>query len=796
MTRAGSVPNFSQYRTVGEAAAFLGVSAATLRNWDRTNKLKPRRHPQNGYRIYLHEDLDAVLRSADLSTLTDEAFAPAVDWSEMSETEHFVQFYESDEVLVGSVSEFVRAALAEGQASVVIATPEHRDSLERRLLACGFDAANAIDSGRYIVLDAAETLSRFMVEGAPDARRFADRVGGVIAELAKGGQRVHAFGEMVALLWAEGNRAAAIRLEQLWNDLAKQHRFCLFCAYPIAGFGDKGEAVQFDSVCSCHSRVIPAESYAALPTADDRLRAITLLQQKAQSLEAEIAHRKEVEKALSKRERELADFFDNATEGLHKVGPDGIILWANKAECDFLGYTTDEYVGRSITDFHADADVIEGMLEKLERGETLINFTARLRCKNGSIKHVLINSNACFENGEFAYTRCFTRDVTDQWHAEQALRDAGRRKDEFLATLAHELRNPLAPIKNAVELMKATTNGAAEEPRQIIERQVRQLMRLVDDLLDLSRITRDKIELRKEGVELSTILKSALEISRPLIDAAGHQVTFTLPERPITLNADAARLAQVFANLLNNSAKYTEPGGRIQIEAKRIGHEAIVVVRDNGVGISCDELAYVFDMFRQVDHSLERSQGGLGIGLTLVRRLVELHGGTINAQSEGPGTGAEFTVRLPLATPSPPTRRTASVSGTTSQPRRILVVDDNQDSALTLSKLLQVKGHVVQRAKDGMEAIEAVARFQPQVILMDVGMPNLNGYDATRRIRQVPGGDAILIVALTGWGQAEDIQRSTEAGCSAHMVKPVEWAALERLLANSRVSSGDLQDYQ
>jgi PAS domain S-box-containing protein len=790
MTRTGSAPNFAQYRTVGEAALFLGVSAATLRNWDRTGKLKPRRHPQNGYRIYLHEDLEAVLRSADLSTLTDEAFAPAIDWSEMNECDHFVQFYEKDEFLVDSVSGFVAAALSDGQASVIIATTEHRNAIQRKLAACGVDVADSIESGRYVVLDAEEALSRFMIDGVPDPRRFSETVGVVIAQLASSGCRIHAFGEMVAILWAEGNREGAIRLEELWNELGKRHRFCLFCAYPIAGFRDGSDQLPFGSVCSCHSRVIPSESYADLPTADARLRAVTLLQQKAQSLEAEIAHRVEVEKALLKRERELADFFENATEGLHKVGPDGTILWANKAECDLLGYASDEYVGRSITDFHVDRDVVEDMLEKLKRGETLENFSARLRCKDGSIKHVLVNSNACFENDEFRYTRCFTRDVTKQFEAEQALRQSDRRKDEFLATLAHELRNPLAPIKNAVELLKNDTNAATEEPRQIIERQVQQLTRLVDDLLDVSRITRDKIELRRERVELSAILNSAVETSKPLIDGAGHRLTISVPEHSIALDADAARLAQVFANLLNNSAKYTEPGGHIQLDAQQLGNEVVVSVRDNGVGISCDALAYVFDMFRQVDRSLERSRGGLGIGLTLVRRLVAMHGGSINAQSAGVGQGSEFIVRLPMAVSHPRKVNATRADGQKNRvSRRILVVDDNQDSSLTLSKLLKVKGHVVCTAHDGLEAIEAVKQYGPEVILMDVGMPNLNGYDATGRIRQMPGGDSILIIALTGWGQAEDVQRANDAGCSAHMVKPVDLAALERLLAGHSISS-------
>jgi PAS domain S-box-containing protein len=791
MSQASNSPNFATYRTVGEAAEFLGVSTATLRNWDRAGKLRPRRHPQNGYRIYLHEDLEAVLRSADLSNLTDTSFAPSVNWDEIGETEHFVQFYENDAFLIDSVSGFVGAVLAAGEASVVIATEEHRAGIHRKLIACGIDVQEAIAVGRFVVLDASETLAKFMIDGSPDPRRFRETVGGVVAQVANGGRRLRAFGEMVALLWADGNRDAAIRLEELWNELGKVHRFALFCAYPMNGFYDARDAGPLVGVCACHSRVIPAESYAAIADPDERLRAITLLQQKAQSLEAEISHRKGVEKALEERERELADFFENATEGMHKVGPDGTILWANKAEYGLLGYSAKEYIGRSIAEFHVDANVIAVMLEKLKAGEILENHPARLRCKNGSIKHVLVNSSTRFKDGAFAYTRCFSRNVTERWHAEEAMRDADRRKDEFLAMLAHELRNPLAPMSNALQLLRVGgREEIAEDALLVMERQMQQMTRLVDDLLDVSRITRGKIEVRKERVDISAVVRSAIETSRPLIDAAGHRLTVTLPMHPLHVDADPTRLAQVFSNLLNNSAKYTEREGQLWIEADQCGREAIVTVRDNGIGIACDALAYVFDMFRQVDRSLERSQGGLGIGLTLVRRLVELHGGSVDVRSEGVGKGSEFVVRLPLAArEAAPTKAPRPSSHAAVPKRRVLVVDDNEDSGDTLSMLLRVKGHDVRTARNGLEAIEMVADFLPEVILMDVGMPTLNGYDATRRIRQMPFGKDIYIVAVTGWGQPDDKQRSAEAGCSAHVTKPVDFNALEGLLAKADESA-------
>jgi PAS domain S-box-containing protein len=789
MVQSSTRPSFSDYRTVGEAAAFLGVSAATLRNWDRNGKLKPRRHPQNGYRIYLHEELLAVLRSADLSRDEDDA-APLVDWNDLGENEHFVQFYDSDDFLVECVVGFVRAALSAGHASIVVATASHNESIQNALAAGGIDLAAAVEQGRLLVLEATETLSKFIVDGSLDPRRFYDIVGGVMTQLGREGRRIHAFGEMVALLWADGNRDAAIQLEELWNALRQQHRFALFCAYPLSDFGNGSDAGAFDGICQCHTRVIPAESYGSIGNRFEQLRAITSLQQKAQSLEAEIAHRHVVQKDLSDRERELADFFENATEGLRNLGPDGTILWANKAEYSLLGYTAEEYIGRSMADFHVDADVAADMLDKLGRGETLENFPARLRCKNGSIRQVLVNSNACFEEGKFAYTRCFTRDVTRQREVEQALRDADRRKDEFLATLAHELRNPLAPIRNAVELMRLDGSGddGSGETLQVIDRQTRQMTRLVDDLLDVSRITRDTIELRKERVELAALVASAVETSRPLIAAAGHTLSVLLPPEPVPLDADAARLAQIFANLLNNSAKYTNRGGHIAIEARTTGREVVATVRDNGIGISCEALPFVFDMFWQVDRTLGRAQGGLGIGLTLVRRLVELHGGTVEAQSEGIGKGSEFVVRLPLAGNALGTAAACPPGPRTVSGRRILVVDDNPDSVATLKGLLQHKGHDVRVAHDGVDAVAIAEEFRPDVILMDVGMPKMNGNEATQRIRQAPWGKDIFIVALSGWGQSGDVRQSIEAGCSAHMVKPADVAALERLLASQPAS--------
>ena len=369
-----------------------------------------------------------------------------------------------------------------------------------------------------------------------------------------------------------------------------------------------------------------------------------------------------------------------------------------------------------------------------------------------------------------------------------ALQEADRRKDEFLATLAHELRNPLAPIRNGLHILRLAGDHReiAEQARATMERQVQQMVRLIDDLLDLSRISLGKVELRRERVDLAAVVQSAVEISRPVIEQSGHELTLSLPPEPVPLEADVTRLAQVLANLLNNAAKYTERGGHIRLAVERRGGEVAVSVEDDGVGIPAPMLPRVFEMFTQVDRSLEKSQGGLGIGLSIVKRLVEMHGGTVEARSGGHGLGSEFVVHLPLPLLSPlQPQAPGSEREEAGAParRRVLVADDNADAAESLAMMLEIMGNEVRTANDGVEAVETAAAFRPDLILLDIGMPRLNGYDACRRIREQPWGGGIVIIALTGWGQDEDRRLSQEAGFDRHLVKPVEPAVLEQLLA-------------
>ena len=732
--------------------------------------------------------------------------------------------------------------------------------------------------------------------------------------------------------------------------------------------------------------------------------------------------------ALAESESDLADFFEHAAIPLHWVDRNGVILRANRAELDFLGYRPDEYIGHNIAEFHADSEALSGILERLKKGDTLLDEPARMRARDGSVKQVRITSNVKWRNGEFIHTRCITRDVSaaehvDQlqaqtadylegllegfvaydaqwrmtemnsaaeslldrkrsdvlgktWHqafphavgnpvdemyqrvmrtrraermeycyphynhrwleisaspvrtggvavyfrdiselkrreqaqarlaalveasgdpiisesmqgvieswnpaaerlygytaeeaigrpidclipqdgkteehhilerlsrgevveqfetvrvtkegrrlpvsltaslvrndrgevmgavkstrdisahkaAQQELEDANRYKDEFLAMLAHELRNPLAPISNALQLMRVIDPASTQavHARAIMERQLAHLVRLVDDLMEVSRITRGRIELRREPLLLSSVMLSAVETARPALEARRHNFRIDMPAQAIELDGDFVRLAQVISNLLGNAAKYTDQGGEISLEAQCEGEEAVIRVRDNGIGIEPEMLPRIFDMFAQAPTSQRRSQGGLGIGLALARALVDLHGGRIEASSAGHGKGSQFAVHLPIARVG--ANRDAG-AGQTYAPglagprRRVLIVDDNVDAAKTLLMVVATMGHEAETAHSGHAALDAVRRKKPDLMLLDISMPGMDGFAVARSIRSQPELSSIRVVALTGFGQQEDRRRSQEAGFDDHLVKPVSTEDLHRLLAASR----------
>jgi PAS domain S-box-containing protein len=393
----------------------------------------------------------------------------------------------------------------------------------------------------------------------------------------------------------------------------------------------------------------------------------------------------------------------------------------------------------------------------------------------------------------------YIRDITERRKLEDALREravelseADRRKNEFLATLAHELRNPLAPLRNGLQILRLSHGDppATGQALDMMERQLSQMVHLVDDLLDLSRVSRGTIELRQERIELAQIVEQAVEMSRPIVEEAGHRLSIHFPPSPIYIDADLTRLAQVFSNLLNNAAKYTERGGEIRLSVEQQDSEVVISVKDNGIGIPSEMLPYVFDMFTPVNRNLERSQGGLGIGLSIVKKLVEMHGGSVAATSDGAGRGSQFVVRLPVVLSVVQAQSDDEEPARPTGRRRILVVDDNRDAAVSLAMILRLLGNESVTAHDGLDAVRQAAAFRPDIILLDIGMPGLNGYDTAREIRAQPWGKGVLLVALTGLGQDEDRRQSEDAGFDKHIVKPIDIATLKALLASSKAAIG------
>ena len=450
-----------------------------------------------------------------------------------------------------------------------------------------------------------------------------------------------------------------------------------------------------------------------------------------------------------------------------------------------------------------DLDHVQAALERTIQEKALYDVEFRAVRDDGQIRWMNGYGRVTAEiDGQTTRLSGVMFDIDDRKRADESLREADRRKDEFLALLAHELRNPLVPIRNTLQLLRLTAddNEMVTSSVELMSRQVDQLVRLVDDLLDVSRISRGTVQLRLERIDLSAVVRQAADASRPLYQAGKRELTVALPSEPLYIRGDTTRLIQVVSNLLNNAAKFTDEGAKVWLSLERTSSEsgnqtALLRVRDNGIGIAADQLERIFDLFTQADSSLERSRSGLGLGLTLVRQLVELHGGQVTASSAGPGQGSEFTVNIPALTelpkpqPASDTQQTAVGNGQSG--RRILIVDDNQDAAVTLAMLLKVKGYQTYTRYSGQQGIDAAGSLQPDVVLLDIGMPGLNGYDTCRLIREQPWGRAISIIALTGYGQEKDKQLSREAGFDAHLVKPVDLPILQQLLTSLPTTRSD-----
>jgi PAS domain S-box-containing protein len=605
----------------------------------------------------------------------------AADELPVHEHHHAVQFYDGDAFLANVVFEFLRDGMTRGQSAVVIATPAHRRTFAKALAANGVDTREARKAGRLVMLDARRTLAKFMRGALPDAHQFRAVIGAVLDKSL--GDRAHAtvtaYGEMVDLLWKDGNVEGAVRLEDLWNELAASYRFSLLCAYDMRNFSRASDAERFATICGQHTHVSPTEQYVKHDEAQ-RLVEISLLEQRARALEAEVRERKAVERrladtvlALQRREEDLRDVLENAAEGIHLVGPDGTILWANNAELELLGYRAEEYIGRSITQFHADPAVIHELLCLLARGESVRNYASRLRHKDGSIRHVLINSNVRWEDKTFRNTRCFTRDITeaveanaererafesermaraDAERARRTAEQANRAKSEFLAVMSHELRTPLNAIGGYAELMELGIHGPVTKQQRDsldrVQRSQRMLLGLVNQVLNYARIETGNIRYELTEVVLDEALRGLEGLIAPQVQAKGLRYSYSGSPPTLRVRADGEKFQQIILNLLTNALKFTERGGAIRLDVESSDDTVWIRVSDTGIGISSDKLDIIFDPFVQVDANYTRTRDGVGLGLAISRDLARGMAGELTATSIV-GEGSCFTLALPRA---------------------------------------------------------------------------------------------------------------------------------------------------
>ena len=644
---------------------------------------------------------DRELIQINRSDITAQELAPRLDWSELRESQHFAQFYETDDFLLNALSGFIGAGLSTGEAGIVVTTRTHGEGLEELLQKYGLDLGTARASGQYVLLDAAETLSKFMVDGSPDPARFIEVLGDIVAHAAQGRRGVRIFGEMVALLWTEGKYDAAIRLEGLWNNLRETHSFVLLCGYPISGFDDEALAMPLSDVCAEHSHVLPAESYTALINPDDRMRAIILLQRKARLLQAEIAERKAAEEALRTVKDELEQLL---------------------------------------------------VRERMARAE-----------------------------------------------AERA----NRMKDEFLAIVSHELRTPLTTIIGWSQRLRKRRHDETTIARglEIIERNAKSQAQLIEDILDVSRVITGKLRLSIGLVDLVSVVNAAIDSVQLAADSRGIHLVVTLDPSARHISGDANRLQQVFWNLLSNAIKFTPAGGRVEVRLERAGANVQISVSDTGEGISVEFLPFIFDHFRQADGTSTRRHGGLGLGLAIVRHLVELHGGSVSADSPGEGCGATFTIRLPLAAAHEHAKGRRSDAGNARRLEddnarlkrhpsldgvQVLLVDDDQDTLQILIVTLTECGARIQAATSVAEAVEVLQWYKPDVLVSDLAMPDQDGYSFIDKLRalETENGKQTPAVALTAYARVEDRMRALSAGFNMFVPKPVEPDELIAVIAN------------
>ncbi|HLL75894.1 MAG TPA: ATP-binding protein [Pyrinomonadaceae bacterium] len=801
--------------------------------------------------------------------LADAELAPRSCWSDAGDGEHFVQFYDTDDFLLNSLCGFVRSGLEAGDACVVVATKSHRDALDEGLRACGFDVAAPKASGQFIALDASETLSEFMAGGQPEPVRFAEVIGGILAHAARDGRRVRVFGEMVDLLWAEQNHGAAISLERLWNDLQQTRPFQLFCAYPANRFGGDALAAPLLDVCSSHSRVIPAESYAALDSADARLRAIIELQQKAASLEA-VKDELETQVEDLRRLHEMSVGLTGTLEveavlrevlrsALAVQGTDMGLLSLYEPDADGLSVEAHSGFGEEflkeialvprgagacgtcyeqrrrvvVEDVETDplfapyreaaraagfravhstplvtrAGNIIGVLSvhfsrphrPSDRETRLIDLYARMAAD--IIENARLHRRVQEELAERA------RALASEQAARAEAEAANRMKDEFLATVSHELRTPLNAIIGWSHMLRSESFDEATVSRALatIERNAHSQAQLIEDILDVSRVVAGKLRLNVGPVDLASVINAAVDSVQLAADTKGIRLGVALDPSARHVSGDAGRLQQVVWNLLSNAIKFTPEGGRVEVRLGRDGRDVQIKVSDTGQGVAPEFLPHVFDRFRQADGTSTRRHGGLGLGLSIVRHLVELHGGTVTADSPGAGLGASFIITLPPAPSSARGRRgiAAALPGeeagarhaplTTLEGVRVLLVDDDRDTLGMLAAVLTACRATVQTASSADDALEALRWFKPDVLVSDLAMPGEDGYSLIGRLRSLDAeaGGKIPAVALTAYVRVKDRTRALSAGFNMFVPKPVEPNELIAAVANLAESAAN-----
>lgn len=585
---------------------------------------------------------------------------PAVD-------EHVVQFYDRDGYLEALVGDFIAASLTAGEQVLVIATPEHTAGFVRHVRQRGVNPDAALGAGQLTLLDARTTLASFLIDGQPDPASFEAAIGALVARLcAPGARPLRAYGEMVDLLCRGGDPGAAVRLEELWCGLGRRHRFSLLCAYGLAGFR-QADHTAFRAICAQHTQALPTLAGELQPQHPGEMRRqLEALEERARALEDEVAQRRQLEEALrealTQRRRaedelrasreELMDFFENAIEGMHKVGADGTILWANRAELELLGYPRDEYVGHHVADFHVDPTAAAELLTRLGRNENVRGFEARLRRKDGSVRHVLINCNARFEAGQFLHSRCFTRDISDRKRLEAELRQqnedlarAVRFSETFVGILGHDLRNPLSAITTAASLLarRADSERVARPAARILS-SGRRMARMIDQLLDFTRIRLGKgIPLERREIDLADSCRLAVEEAA----AAGERIIELRADGDLVGAWDGDRLAQLVSNLLGNAIAHGTPETPVTVRLDGSRRHGVELEVHNG-GVIPDAIRPVlFEPLK--NHSKQERSSGLGLGLYISQQIVLAHGGTIEVVS-AQGEGTRVVVSLPRAT--------------------------------------------------------------------------------------------------------------------------------------------------